>query len=49
MRRLMSMVQSKRFDPLPLLTHRFKLDQIAEAYDVFSSRRDGCLKVAITP
>jgi threonine dehydrogenase-like Zn-dependent dehydrogenase len=49
MRRLMSMVQSKHFDPLPLLTHRFKLDQIVEAYDVFGSRRDGCLKVAITP
>ena len=49
MRRLMSMVQSKRFDPLPLLTHSFKLDQIVEAYDVFGSRRDGCLKVAITP
>jgi threonine dehydrogenase-like Zn-dependent dehydrogenase len=49
MRRLMSMVQSKRFDPLPLLTHRFKLDQVVEAYDVFGSRRDGCLKVAITP
>ena len=49
MRRLMLMVQSKRFDPLPLLTHRFKLDKIEEAYDVFGSRRDGCLKVAITP
>jgi threonine dehydrogenase-like Zn-dependent dehydrogenase len=49
MRRLMSMVQSKRFDPLPLITHKFKLDQIVEAYDVFGSRRDGCLKVAITP
>ena len=49
MRRLMSMVQSKRFDPTPLLTHRFKLDQIVEAYDFFGSRRDGVLKVAITP
>src|SRR5215475_699555 len=49
MRRLMSMVQSKRFDPLPLLTHSFKLDQIVEAYEVFGSRRDGCLKVSITP
>jgi len=49
MRRLMSMVQSKRFDPLPLITHSFKLDQIVEAYGVFGSRRDGCLKVAITP
>jgi len=49
MRRLMSMVQTKRFDPTPLLTHSFKLDQIVEAYDLFGSRKDGVLKVAITP
>lgn len=49
MRRLMSMVQSGRFDPLPLITHRFSLDQIGEAYELFGSRRDGVLKVAITP
>ena len=49
MRRLMSIVQSKRFDPTPLLTHTFKLDQIVDAYDLFGSRRDGCLKVAIKP
>jgi alcohol dehydrogenase len=49
MRRLMSMVQSKRFDPTPLLTHSFKLDQIVEAYDLFGSRRDGVLKVAVRP
>jgi threonine dehydrogenase-like Zn-dependent dehydrogenase len=49
MRRLMSMVQSKRFDPTPLLTHNFKLDQIVEAYDLFGSRRDGVLKVTIRP
>jgi len=49
MRRLMAMVQSKRFDPTPLLTHTFLLDQIVEAYDLFGSRRDGVLKVAIRP
>ena len=49
MRRLMAMVQAKRFDPTPLLTHNFKLDQIVEAYDLFGSRRDGVLKVAIRP
>ena len=38
MRRLMSMVQSNRFDPTPLLTHTFKLDEIVEAYDRFGSR-----------
>ena len=49
MRRLMSMVQSGRFDPRPLLTHSFSLDQIVEAYDFFGSRREGVLKVAIRP
>jgi alcohol dehydrogenase len=49
MRRLMSMVQSKRFDPTPLLTHSFSLDKIGEAYDLFGSRKDGVLKVAIRP
>jgi len=49
MRRLMSMVQTKRFDPTPLLTHSFRLDDIVEAYDLFGSRRDGVLKVAIRP
>lgn len=49
MRRLMSMVQSGRFDPTPLITHRFTLDNIVEAYDLFGSRRDGVLKVAIHP
>ncbi|MEO6871356.1 MAG: alcohol dehydrogenase catalytic domain-containing protein [Chthoniobacterales bacterium] len=49
MRRLMNIVQSGRFDPTPLIIHRFSLDQIVEAYDLFGSRRDGVLKVAIRP
>src|SRR5450432_3241403 len=49
MRRLMNLVQSKRFDPTPLLTHSFTLDNIVEAYELFGSRRDGVLKVAIRP
>src|SRR3954451_24215236 len=35
MRRLMNMVAAKRFDPTPLLTHSFPLDQINEGYRVF--------------
>jgi alcohol dehydrogenase len=49
MRRLMSMVLTKRLDPTPLLTHSFRLDQIVEAYELFGSRGDGVLKVAIRP
>jgi threonine dehydrogenase-like Zn-dependent dehydrogenase len=40
MRRLMSIVGSMRFDPAPLVTHRFTLDRIEEAYDLFANQRD---------
>jgi threonine dehydrogenase-like Zn-dependent dehydrogenase len=49
MGRLIRMVQSGRFDPTPLITHRFPLADIGEAYHIFSNRLDGVLKVAITP
>ncbi|MBW8268839.1 NAD(P)-dependent alcohol dehydrogenase [Caldovatus sp. SYSU G05006] len=49
MRRLMEVIASGRADLRPLVTHRFRLDQIEEAYDLFSHQRDGVLKVAITP
>jgi alcohol dehydrogenase len=49
MRRLMNVVGSGRADLRSLVTHRFKLDQIEEAYALFAAQRDGVLKVAITP
>ena len=49
MRRLMAVIASGRIDLRPMVTHRFKLDQIEEAYDLFGHQRDGVLKVAITP
>jgi threonine dehydrogenase-like Zn-dependent dehydrogenase len=49
MRRLMEIIASGRIDTRPLVTHRFKLDQIEAAYDLFANQRDGVLKVAITP
>jgi threonine dehydrogenase-like Zn-dependent dehydrogenase len=49
MRRLMAVIESKRVDLGAMVTHRFKLDQIEAAYELFSHQRDGVLKVAITP
>lgn len=49
MRRLIDMVRSGRLDLRPLITHRFKLAEINEAYRVFGERLDGVMKVAITP
>jgi alcohol dehydrogenase len=49
MRRLMSVIAGGRIDLRPMVTHRFRLEQIEQAYDLFSHQRDGVLKVAITP
>ncbi len=49
MRRLMAVIEAERIDLKPLVTHRFRLDDIEAAYDLFSHQRDGVLKIAITP
>jgi threonine dehydrogenase-like Zn-dependent dehydrogenase len=49
MRRLMAMVANGRVDLSHLVTHRFALDDIQDAFDLFSHQRDGVLKVALTP
>lgn len=49
MRRLMEVIASGRVDLSAMVTHRFRLDDIEAAYDLFAHQRDGVLKVAITP
>jgi alcohol dehydrogenase len=49
MHRLMRLVEAGRIDLKPLITHRFALDDIIAAYDLFASRRDHVLKVAVKP
>jgi threonine dehydrogenase-like Zn-dependent dehydrogenase len=49
MRRLMAMVSEQRMDLTPLITHRFALDDIHEAYELFSRQGDRVMKVALFP
>jgi threonine dehydrogenase-like Zn-dependent dehydrogenase len=49
MRRLMALIANRRIDLATLITHHFTLDNIAEAFDLFSHQRDGVLKVALYP
>ena len=49
MRRLMEMIVQRRVDLAPLITHRFSLDSIRDAFELFSHQRDGVLKVALYP
>jgi len=48
-RRLMELVRTRRIDLTPLITHRFTLDEIQDAYAVFGERRQGVIKVALRP
>jgi threonine dehydrogenase-like Zn-dependent dehydrogenase len=49
MRKLMELVRHGRLNLGPLITHRFSLDQIEDAYELFGNQRDGVVKVALTP
>ncbi|HUR20785.1 MAG TPA: zinc-binding dehydrogenase, partial [Vicinamibacterales bacterium] len=49
MRRLLSVIASGRVNFGAMVTHRYRLDDIEAAYDLFANQRDGVLKVAITP
>jgi alcohol dehydrogenase len=46
---LLKTVQARKLDPARLITHRFRLDQILEAYDTFARAAETqALKVIIT-
>jgi len=47
MTRLMRLMGAHRIDLSRLITHLFALDEIAEAYELFESHRNGVLKVGI--
>ena len=49
MRAMMEMVRTGRLDLQQLITHRFALEDIEEAYPLFSNQEDDVIKVAITP
>lgn len=48
MMRLLRYNKSK-LDTTPLITHRYRLKDIEEAYRVFEGKMDGVIKVAVEP
>lgn len=45
--RTLGLIAEGKIDTTPLITHRFPLSRIAEAYSLFESRQDGVIKVAV--
>ena len=44
---ILSLIEAGKIDTTPLITHRYKLADIAEAYHLFENKLDGVIKVAI--
>lgn len=47
--KLIDHVQAGRIDPKGLITHRVPLEEISDAYHIFSSKLDNCIKTVLVP
>ena len=45
---ILQLIKEGKIDTTPLITHRYPLERIAEAYELYEQKRDGVIKVAIT-
>ena len=46
---ILSLIEASKIDTTPLITHRYKLADIADAYHMFENKLDGVIKVAVEP
>ena len=44
---VLKLIEEGKIDTTPLITHRFKLNEIEEAYRIFENKLDGVIKVAV--
>lgn len=47
--KIMRLIAEGKIDTTPLITHRYPLSQIKEAYKLFENKRDNVIKIAIYP
>ena len=46
---ILALIDEGKIDTTPLITHRYKLEDIEEAYRIFENKLDGVIKIAIEP
>ena len=49
LRPLLDRVQKGEIDPSFVITHRMKLDEAPQAYEIFKQKKDNCIKVVLKP
>jgi len=47
--KLIGHIQSGIIDPKAIISHRIPLEEVAEAYHIFSAKRDSCIKPVLIP
>ena len=47
--RLIEHIQAGRVDPKQIITHRMPLEEVGDAYHIFSSKLDNCIKTVLVP
>lgn len=47
--RLINHIQEGRLDPKAIITHRVPLEEVADAYHIFSAKLDNCIKPILIP
>lgn len=47
--RLIEHIQAGRLSPKDIITHRFPLEEISDAYHIFASKLDNCIKPVLIP
>ena len=45
---ILRLIEEGKIDTTPLITHRFPLYEIEEAYRIFENKLDGVMKVAVS-
>ena len=47
--RLIEHIQAGRIEPKKIITHRVPLEEVSDAYHIFASKLDNCIKTVLVP
>ena len=45
---ILSLIEQGKIDTTSLITHKYKLEDIEKAYEIFENKQDNVMKVAIS-
>jgi threonine dehydrogenase-like Zn-dependent dehydrogenase len=49
MRPLLDRIQKEEIDTSFVITHRMRLEDAPEGYDIFTNKEDNCIKIVLKP